>query len=124
MALYSIGYSSDDFLSGAKAKSGDPVSIVPKDDLTTTQEWEITDQPASGHNNKRLVIIRHIKSQHYLAVKKQRDTQASPKDQVILTLDADDDNELVMDALWVEDRLTAALQPKKGQTQTWSVTRH
>jgi len=87
MALYSIGYYSDDFLSGAKGKSGDPAFLAPKDDLDTTQEWEITDLPGSGFNNKRLVIIRNIKSQNYLALKKQRGAPALPNDEVILDSD-------------------------------------
>ncbi|CAO3565226.1 unnamed protein product [Mortierella alpina] len=151
MARYSIGYSSDDFLSGANSRSGDPASLAPKDELDTSQEWEIIDQPRSGHNNKRLVFIRNIKSQNYLALKKQPGAPALPNDEVILNSDdqqiwelndadeqgqyfiqlpqqdgnggAEDDNELVMDALWVDDRLTVALQPKKGRDQTWSVTR-
>ncbi|KAF9985910.1 hypothetical protein BGZ75_002408 [Mortierella antarctica] len=144
-ALYSIGYSSDDFLSGATGNSGDPASVSPKDDLQTTQEWELMDLPVPAPGPNRLVFIRNRNTQRYLSLQSPKG-HPSPNDQVILVQDGQQlwelnetdqpgqffiqvpqqqDNsggvELIMDVLWVEDRLTVALQPKKDQDQTWTV---
>ncbi|KAF9290563.1 hypothetical protein BGZ68_006673 [Mortierella alpina] len=139
--LHSIAYSSDDFLSDVSGVPGDLASLYPRDELETPLEWEVIELPEVGPQG--LVLIRSSKTQQYLSLE-SNPGHHSPNDKVILDenrqqrwvlqetekegqyfiqLPQEDDGgvDLVMDAIWADDQLTVALQPKKDQEQTWTI---
>ncbi|KAF9574721.1 hypothetical protein EC968_005726 [Mortierella alpina] len=134
-ALYTIGYSSDDFLTDTLGQPGAPASVCARDDLDTIQEWEVILQPGA----EDLAFLRNSKTGQFLSISHddkvilgsnelQRCWFLTATDQpdqyFIKPLQTDEDStELVLDTLWVEDQLTVALQPKKDLTQTWIVAR-